>query len=466
MEEKKLTRRDFLRMSTLATMGIATMGGVVACAPATMPQANQTQAAPQADSSAPSSDKIQIEWWPGWPGPYMVDIGNLFMDRNPNVELNVVSVYPEMQQVLTSIAGGTPPDIIADVPYMELISRGVCQPLDDFIEASDEVSIDDGDIRQDHWEVFSWEGSHYGVPAVDTAGRGGMSFNLNLIEEAGLDPENLPQTWEEVFAWHQQITTYDDAGNIAILGMNPIAERAGAATDGDPWLWPEMWGFHYISETLEYQVDRPETVEFFQVILNFFDEVGVEKMEGLSAAMEGISRGAFGVGKQAMQITYPSGPAGVFRSNPDHTYKFTWVPVPESRRGTKVQTLSGHASILMSGKPNPETAFDLAVFLTQAEACDILFKEVGWLGPRKSWQETVDLSEYPPEVQENIQFFTRSLDEADELWFEKDPIEGISATQWVTAREDVIYHKLTPDEAAQRMQETLTKELADALESR
>jgi hypothetical protein len=36
----------------------------------------------------------------------------------------------------------------------------------------------------------------------------------------------------------------------------------------------------------------------------------------------------------------------------------------------------------------------------------------------------------------------------------------------VNAREDVIYHNATPEEAAQHMQETLTSELADALESR
>jgi ABC-type glycerol-3-phosphate transport system substrate-binding protein len=461
MQGKGLTRRDFLRMSTLATMG----SFLVACTSVAPPAGSPGAEAAEAEA-AQTSEKTQLEWWPGWPGEFMITIGDLFMEKNPDVELNVVSVYPEMQQVLASIASGTAPDMIADVPYLELIIRDVCQPLDDFIEASEEVSIDDGDIRVAHWEVFSWEGAHYGVPSVDTAGRGGMSFNLNVIEEAGLDPTALPETWEEVFAWHEQITKFDDAGNIAILGMNPIAERAGAASEGDPWLWPEMWGYHYIDETLTYQVDREETVAFLQVIKDFFDFVGVEKMEGLALAMDGISRGAFGVGQQGMQITYPSGPAGVLRSNPDHTYKFTWVPVPDSRRGTKVQTLAGHASILMKDKPNPEAAFDLAVFLTQKEACDILFKEVGWIGPRKSWQEALDLSEYPPEVQENILFFTTSIDEADELWYEKDPIEGITNVQWVTAREDVIYNKATPAEAAAKLQETLTAELAEALESR
>ncbi len=396
----------------------------------------------------------------------MVTIGDLFKERNPNVDLKVVSVYPEISQVLSAVAADTPPDIIADLPYLELIIRGVCQPLDELIEASDRVAIEDGDIREAHWEVFAWDGKHYGVPSVDTAGRGGMGYNLTLIEEAGLDPENLPTTWEEIFDWHQKITTYDDAGNINILGMNPLAERAAAASEGDPWLWPEMWGFHYINENLEYQIDREETAQFLDVIKMFYDNVGVEKMEGLSAAMEGISKGAFGAGKQAMQITYPSGPAAVNRVNPDHKYKFMWVPVPESRKGTKLQTLSGHASLIMNGSQHPDTAFDLAVFLTEKEACDILFAEVGWMGPRKSWQQSVDLSKYPDDVQQNILFFTASLDDGDELWIEKDPIEGITNTEWENMRNDVIFGRSTPAEAAAKLQEKLTTELAEAMEER
>jgi ABC-type glycerol-3-phosphate transport system substrate-binding protein len=454
-----LTRRDFLRLSTVAVAGSL----VAACGLTAVPPAGSAEAG---EAAAPAGDKIALEWWPGWPGPYMVTIGDLFKERNPDVELTVVSVYPEIAQVLAAVAGGTPPDVLADVPYLELIIRDTCVPLDDFIDASDEVEVKDGDIREAHWNVFAWDSKHFGVPSVDTAGRGGMSFNLTLIEAAGLDPAALPVTWPEVFDWHQKITTYDDAGNIDILGMNPLAERAAAASEGDPWLWPEMWGFHYIDEALQYQIDREETVAFLETIKQFYDDVGVEKLESLSAAMEGISRGAFGAGKQAMQITYPSGPAGVFRINPDHQYKFTWVPVPDNRRGVKLQTLSGHASLIMKGTEHPETGFDLAVFLTQKEACDILFNEVGWIGPRKSWQQSVDLSQYPEDVQQNILYFTTSLDEADELWIEKDPIEGITSTEWQSTREDVIYGRVTPAEAATSLQEKLTTELAQALEQR
>jgi hypothetical protein len=73
------------------------------------------------------------------------------------------------------------------------------------------------------------------------------------------------------------------------------------------------------------------------------------------------------------------------------------------------------------------------------------------------------MGKYPPEVQENIRFFTTSLDEADEVWFDKDPIEGITQTEWTNAWQGVIFGQLTPEEAAKNMQDKLTQELQNAL---
>jgi multiple sugar transport system substrate-binding protein len=458
----KWSRRDFLRI-----LGIAS-GGVLAtsCMAAAPETGGTTAGEAPAGGQVPAGDKVVVDWWPGWPGPYMEEIGKLFEEQHPEVSLKIYTQYPDMAAVLAAIAGGTPPDLVADVPYLELIVRGVCLPLDDMISASSVVAIDDGDIRKDHWEVFAWEGQHYGVPAVDTGGRQGMGYNLRLIEEAGLDPENLPRSWNEVFAWHQEITTYDDAGNLQILGMNPMAERTDATSYGDPWMWPEMWGFHYFNvDEKVFEVDREETVDFLNTIKQFFDDVGAEKMEGMTTALESLPRGPFSNGTSAMRITYPSGPAGVWQDNPDDTYKFTYVPMPDNRRDITMQTLSGHAYIVMREGKQPELSFQLAEFMTGKEACDILFDQVGWLGPRKSWQQSVDMSKYPPEVQENIKYFYTSLDEADEIWFEKDPIEGITSTEWTNAWQGVAFGSITPTEAATTMQSKLTEELAAVLTS-
>ena len=473
MEKKKFSRRDFLGLAAGAASGVVLAG----CAPSEPPapqvvketvvvEVEGEKEVVQVEVTAAPEETITFEWWPGWPGAPMTAIAKFFEDKHPNVRINIGQFYPEGSQLMAAVASGTPPDMVADVPYLEVIARDVCLPLDDYIAASDEVSMEDGDIPEILWKVFEWQGQHYGVPSVETAGREGMGYNLDLVEQAGLDPENLPETWEEVFEWHKQITTYDSAGNLDILGMNPMAERLEAASYGDPWCLPHMWGFNYITEDLTYDIDRPETVELLNTIKMFFDDVGPEKMEAQQAGFAGVARGAFGVGKQAMLITYHSGVAAVWQTNPTQTYKWTYVPVPASRKGTKVQTGGGHAGIIMKDSKYPDVAFDLAVFLTQEEACNVLFESYGWFSPRKSWRETVDLGMYPEHVQESLLFYPDSLEEADEVWFVRDPIEGVTQTEWQKAYQGVIYGEFTPEEAAAQMQETLTKELDQFLEDR
>jgi ABC-type glycerol-3-phosphate transport system substrate-binding protein len=248
--------------------------------------------------------------------------------------------------------------------------------------------------------------------------------------------------------------------------MAPMAERTGACSYGDPWMWPHMWGFAYITKDEKYEIDRPETIEFLNVIKEFSDSVGVEKVESLNSALQGISRGAFGVGKQAMQITYPSGPKAVWTVNPTQNYTFTYVPVPAGRKGKNVQTAGGHAALLMKDAKHHEQSFRLSAFLAGKETCDILFAQIGWLGPRKSWQQGVDMSRYPEHVQKSIKFFTDSMDTADEIWYNTDPIESITETNWQKNYQAVQYGQSTPDEAAKAMQDTLTTELAKALEQR
>jgi ABC-type glycerol-3-phosphate transport system substrate-binding protein len=73
---------------------------------------------------------------------------------------------------------------------------------------------------------------------------------------------------------------------------------------------------------------------------------------------------------------------------------------------------------------------------------------------------------YPEHVQESLLFYPDSLQEADEVWFVRDPIEGVTQTEWQKAYQGVIYGEFTPEEAAAQMQETLTKELDQFLEDR
>jgi multiple sugar transport system substrate-binding protein len=41
-----------------------------------------------------------------------------------------------------------------------------------------------------------------------------MVMNTTLVEDAGLNPDQPPQTWEELIEWNKELTVFDDAKNL------------------------------------------------------------------------------------------------------------------------------------------------------------------------------------------------------------------------------------------------------------
>ena len=54
-----------------------------------------------------------------------------------------------------------------------------------------------------------------------------MLFNKGLVEGAGLDISNPPQTWDEMYEWHEALTQFDAAGNVEVVGFDPRDATAG-----------------------------------------------------------------------------------------------------------------------------------------------------------------------------------------------------------------------------------------------
>ena len=445
--------------ATSATVATTTTTGASVAAKAT---SVTTTARATTSSVAPESIKVApgtLNWWPGWPGTYMRDVANAFMKDNPSLKVEPVLFYPDNVKLIAAIAAGTGPDVVSDIGYYNFIERGAVLSVDDMLKA-EKISTTNGDIRAANWNAFHWKGKYYGVPAVDTAGRGAFGYNVDLVRAAGLDPEMPPQTWDDVYIWHQKLTKKDAAGNVTQLGMDPLFSRANATSDGDTWLWPEMWGFHYFDvNAMKYGIDRAETIDFYSTIQKFYDLTGVDK----KAAFQKVytkSYGAFGVGKQAMGITYPSGPEVIHKINPNGVYKWTWPPMPSSRKGIKMQSAAGHAQLLVKGSKLTDAGFKLALYMTGKTACDILFDQVGWVGPSKAWQKTMDLSKFPQDVQQGIQFFTTSLDDAKEIWTAAmDPEDEFLGSQWRSVATQVNQHKIDPKTAAGQLQFAMDQRL-------
>ena len=55
------------------------------------------------------------------------------------------------------------------------------------------------DIFDASWNGAKVEGRIYGFPAVEGFVRYGLCYNVDLVEEAGLDPKTPPETWDDAY---------------------------------------------------------------------------------------------------------------------------------------------------------------------------------------------------------------------------------------------------------------------------
>ena len=201
----RLMHREMLRYTGLA----AAAGLVAACQPVpSAPAGGETVAPAEATKPAPV-EEITLSVpniWGGSRVPLMDDMFARFSEAHPGMTVENVLVPggERLQKLQTGIAGGTPPDVpmfgTGEVPM--LASRKSIIALDEYMAR-------DGVRRDEYYEYImggaEWEGEIYVLPNVSSAWAL-QFYNVSHYEEAGLDPDNPPKTWEELTAAAKTLT--------------------------------------------------------------------------------------------------------------------------------------------------------------------------------------------------------------------------------------------------------------------
>ncbi|MCB0088704.1 MAG: extracellular solute-binding protein, partial [Caldilineaceae bacterium] len=221
-----MSRRDFLRTTSMMLAG----GLIAACTPSSAPAAG--------GGSAPAAEGGTIQYWFGWGGNYAgVAWDTLKETETLKGILGDVTLETKGssggEPLLTAVAAGTPPEGASNTQYLDYMARGVLVPVGDWVDSSDTVKQEA--YLEGTWkDAFDREGVMYGVPANEGYLRYGLVYNAEMVDEAGLDPDTPPETWDECLAWHEAITKFDDAGNLIQVGMDPFDAMGGqlAIQDG------------------------------------------------------------------------------------------------------------------------------------------------------------------------------------------------------------------------------------------
>lgn len=452
-----LSRRDFLKAASVAAAG----GLLASCAPSVpvTPQGSSGQPAPTTAPQASSPDAIQ--WWVGW--GELVPFFDGFKQMSKYQELmggQNVEMKPSIQDeaLFTAIAAGTPPDIASNVSYLDLFARDVCVDISDWVAKSS--IIKQANFISGNWDGGLYGGKHYGVPTLECFVRFGLNYNARMVEAAGLDPDQPPTTWAEALEWHTALNKFDAAGNLLTIGLDPM-DAEGAAI-GDGFLAARSWGFQWFDPANgQFNLDNAQMAEAFDTYGEFYKAVGADKMSGMrQVAANETWGGSFNAEVQAMIIEGYWHPGETTAQKPD-VAKFnraTWAPVPDSRKGEKIQGTGGHYVVFFKGAKQAEAGFKFSEFLTTDEVCDKIFKELGWLPAYQPYLDKADPSAFP-----GLDFYFQSVKEATDMQPAiACPITSFVQTQYEQLSDDVNRGKLAGADAAAEFQSRCQKEYKNA----
>ncbi len=184
-----------------------------------------------------------VEFWHFWGSPVrrtaVRRIVAMCEQALPNI--TVEEVFKPWGEIWTAnvaavAAGSGMPDVIVeDRPQLARIaSEGIQQSLQHYI---DRDGIDSARFYPFTWEQTLYEGETYGIP-FETDVRV-LFYNRTLFEQAGLDPNDPPQTWDELEAYADALDLQNEDGSYSRIGFFPlwsIGVDIWAQTTGHQWI--------------------------------------------------------------------------------------------------------------------------------------------------------------------------------------------------------------------------------------
>ena len=363
MQARKLSRREFLRLSTMTTAGAV----LAACAPAPGGQTgSQAGGAPAAEAV----ELVHTFWGSPEEMALWTSFDEQFTSENDGITIiseHIASDY-DNQMLLRQAAGDMPAVLnIQDEPFPRFADRGAYVNLDPFVEAdSAELNLDD--FFPNVVEMFMWDtdskawlqGSHYGMPW--DGGEILWYYNIGVFEEAGVEPppdQGWDWTMDDFLETAKALTTFDADGNM---------ERGAFPLPGWVYHMPFIYtmGGNYID--LEKGKGVMNTAESIEAIQYFVDLRHEHRVTPLSTEFSGMnSTDLFREGRIAMNITGPWWFPDL-RAIPEEDLQFDVLHMPKHPvTGHRATRQSWDGMAIGDGTDNVEGAWNYIKFVLSEE---------------------------------------------------------------------------------------------------
>ena len=354
--KRQLSRRDFLKSTTLGSVGLV----LASCAPAA------TTSSSSSSGEAPSAERVEVDVWTGWTEQAATNIEMILDGYNQSQEAVTAThvVVPDnmTQKLLAAISAGNPPGTAvvfgANIAYQLAANDGLLA-LDDLGDASQVTTLQKW-MDPAIWDLGTYEGKFVYASMWNQCM--GVFVNVGMAEAAGVDVDSPPETLDELVEVWDQLTVYDDDGNIDVLG-------------GD-FSWPQMIMGRHLGQFVEddgttITANHPNNVAALSWLANHWDHIGVDKMQNYVASLQGAGGRSAGqapllAGLRATEVTGPwrFNTINEFASD---DFNFTVWPFPKPAGvDTKGMYTYGDGWIVPAGSPDPSAAWEIISTMTGA----------------------------------------------------------------------------------------------------
>lgn len=161
-----------------------------------------------AEAETNNGEKTVITFWNGFTGSDRETLEDLVKeynetnDKNIEVQMDIMPWDSFYQKLATALPVGEGPDILAMATERigSYADPGALAAVDDIYSSG---IVDETVVPETLKENLKYDGKYYGVPMNFATLL--LYYNKTIFEEAGLDPEKAPETWEELEQYAQQI---------------------------------------------------------------------------------------------------------------------------------------------------------------------------------------------------------------------------------------------------------------------
>lgn len=296
-----------------------------------------------------------------------------FAKKRPDIKVSFRAPYDSYEEATQKILRESITKQMPDITFQGLnririmVDRNIAVPLDDFIKA--EKNFETEGFHQAMFDIGTQQGKVYALPFAISLPI--AYYNLDLVKKAGGDPNNLPKTWDEVFALAKKIKALGGDVNGATIAWDITGN----------WLWQapvfSQGGSMLNADESKVAFDGPEGQFAINVFSRFVKDA---QMPNLT---QPDMRAAFAAGKTGIHFTSTSDLAKTTEMIAGKFNLKTHV-FPDVKPGVGRLPAGGNLGVITAADPaKQKAAWEVMKFWHGPEGAAIMAKTTGYMPPNK-----------------------------------------------------------------------------------